>query len=414
MTGNSLSKGLLKIGNLIKNLVDDKEDVLALEPDIMSDGKITRILSKFVVAPNVIMDNDLKYVEPSNLSKVIKAEMDLFTAVYVNAFQVLLTVYDLEPKVVIDKLSNADRADSLKDIKRVRDLINGSESFDFVEDALFNTDGILPIAGVEARNRRNRRYNRKPNRANVKTTVINKIKTSKSDDDNKDKKKTDERTAEIALNKFGRDAEKFINTYNISFKVVTKKGDTKVVSFPIIVYPNLIYTDARTLIGNILDSDVDKTFLDRLDQYRAGLISFTDLIFATDLVRKYREKKIKNPNDVALYLNAMDKTTTIKEVLHNKKAFYKNFNIYIFDINKKPIIEKQIKGSLLKNKYKDTFLDKFSAFSACFVDDPQEEAIFFIDSIPGFSVVSYKMLSKEKNDEIGKLLKDLFSGRQPF
>ena len=369
MTGNALSKSLLTIGNVIKNMVNDEDDLLKLEPDVLTDGKVTRIMSKFIITPNIIIDQDLKYIDQANLTNIIKTEVNLFTGIVTNALRVLAGVYHVRPKVLINALGGQDRADKFADFNRVKDIMNGIESFDYVADALFNKDGILPIAGVEA-------------------TVSNQ--------------------------KLHKDANGFMNVYEIQIEIYVGKSGPRTITMPLIVYPNVAYTDANTLLSNMLDSDVDKGILDRIDQYRAGLVSLSDLIFATDLVKKYRDKKIKNPNDVATYLNAMDKTTTVKELLHNKKVFHKNYNIYILDVNKQATIEKQVKGSLFKNKYKDTFLNALAAFSACLVDDAQEEVVIYIDDIPGFSALSYKMLTKDKNNDITTIMKDLFNGKQPF
>lgn len=378
MTGNALSKSLLVIGNVIKNTINDEEDLLKLEPDVVTSGKITRLMSKFIMTPNIVIDKDLSYIDQSNLDKVIKTEINLFTGIVTNAFQVLASVYGAEPSVIIEKLGRDSNKDYLSDINRVRDLVDGVESFDYVADALFNTDGILPMAGIEAH---------------------------KSGSNN---------SGNVTPQKLHKDTNGFMNVFNIELNVTNVKGEQRVITIPIIIYPNIAYTDANTLLGNMLDSDVDKGFLDRVDQYRAGLVSLSDLIFATDLVKKYRDKKITNQNDVASYLNAVDKTTTVKELLHNKKSFSRNYNIYIFDINKQPLVEKQVKGSLFKNKYKDKLMDSLLAFSICFVDDAKEEMVNYVDDIPGFSALSYKMLSKDKNDDINSIMKDLFNGKQPF
>jgi len=419
MTGNALSKSLLVIGNVIKNTINDEEDLLKLEPDVVTSGKITRLMSKFIMTPNIIIDKDLSYIDQSNLDKVIKTEINLFTGIVTNAFQVLASVYGSEPSVIIEKLGRDSNKDYLSDINRVRDLIDGIESFDYVADALFNTDGILPIAGVEAtQGGRNVRRNNgkggahvhiKPN-INVKPNIN--IAANKKEGGNK--KDPINNTGDVTAQKLHKDANGFMNVYNIELNLTTAKGEQRVITIPIIIYPNITYTDANTLVGNMLDSDVDKGFLDRIDQYRAGLVSLSDIIFATDLVKKYRDKKITNQNEVASYLNAVDKTTTVKELLHNKKSFSRNYNIYIFDINKKPLVEKQVKGSLFKNRYKDKLMNSLSAFSICFVDDAKEEVVNYVDDIPGFSALSYKMLSKDKNDDVNSIMKDLFNGKQPF
>ena len=211
-----------------------------------------------------------------------------------------------------------------------------------------------------------------------------------------------------------KDAAIFITTYEVQISVTTDSGDERVIVLPVVIYPNIVYTDSSSLINNMVDSNDGKGIFERVDDYRAGAISFSDLIFATDLVKQYKDKKIKNDNDFVKYLNKVDKITGVKDLLYGHNSFHKNFNIYIFDISTKRDIEKLLKGSVFVDKYKNKLTDTLAAFSVTFVDAEAEEVIILLDSIPGFSSLNFNMLKKEKDSDMKDVMKELMKNRQPF
>ena len=379
MTGDMLTKGILTIGNIIKNVANDDKDALALEPDVESSGKITRLMSKFIIAPNVVVDENLKYMDDKYFKDLVKTELVTFTGIVTQAFSVMAEIYGVSPKAIVNKMGRGSKS-YIGDIKRVIELADGMEHFDYFSD-LMDTTSLLPA-----------------NESIVNEKISNMTHNSKMSNNNYIQK----------------DVAAFINVYELQLQFNDVNGDSKAVTIPIIIYPNITYTNANTLIANMLDSDDDKRFLTRVDEYRSGAISLSDLIFATDLVKKYKDRKIKNENDIASYLNVKDKTTAISDLLHNKNSFSKNYNIYLFDINKKATIEKQIKGSIYKEKYKDKLTTALFAFSVSFVDTEKEEVIITIDDIPGFSVLGFNMLKKEKDNDIKDVMKELMNNRQPF
>ena len=378
MSTNALSKGLLTIGNIIKNVINDEQDVLKLEPDVLTTGKITRLMSKFIISPNVVIDENLRHMDAAVLKDIVHTNLSTFTAIVTQAFRILIEVYDVDPTIVIDKMNKGKgHAD---DVTRIRDLVSGTEGFDYVADLLLNDDGILPAT----------ESNKKKGGSTGTSSIGNNAYTTK-------------------------DVGGFINTYELQFSFLDVNGNSKVMVIPIIIYPNIVFTNAQSLIGNMVDSDSGKTVIDRFHEYKSGLISFSDLILATDLVKKHREKKIKNVNDVATYLNVTDKTTTISDILHNRKHFYRNYNIYILHVDTKANIDRQVKGNIFKDKFKDMFTDAISAFAVTLVDVNQEEATLMIDDLPGFSVLNFNMLKgKAAKDDIGSIVKELVSNRQPF
>jgi len=376
MQGNSISKSLLKIGNIIANVVHDRDDFLRVNPDIESSGKITKLMSSFTYTPNIVIDNNLKYMDESKLKDLVKTELLAFSGILLQAFRVLSEIYAEHPNIIVNKMSNHQDF-NYGDIVQGQDYINGLESIDYTKD-LLEGKGPLPIT-----------YGNEDGLRNKETDVVNNTSIQK-------------------------DTSIFLTTYEVQLTVTCDDGGNRVIVIPVIIYPNIVYTDASSLLNNVLENKHGKGFLDRFTDYRAGLISLSDLIFASDLVRLYKEKKIKNENDFAKYLNKVDKVSSIKDLFYGHNSFHKNFNIYIFDIALKSAIEKTIKGSVFIDRNKNNVTDSLSAFSVTFVDTEAEEVIILLDSIPGFSTLNYNMLKKEKDSEIKDVIKELMKNRQPF
>jgi len=372
-----ISKGLLLIGNVIKNVAEGKDDFLKVNPDIESSGKITKLMSSFTYTPNIVIDNNLKYMDEGHLRDLVKTELLAFSGILLQAFRVLSEVYSDKPSVIVNKMANHGKV-QYADLVHGQGLLGASEGFDYTHD-LLNGDGPLPMPGNEAN------YGGHDKAA----TITNNTSISK-------------------------DVSIFITTYEVQISVETENGDTRLIVLPVIIYPNIIYTDVNSFLNNMIESNNGKGLFERIDDYKAGMISLGDLVFATDLVKKYKEKKIKNTNDFANYLNKIDKVSSMKDLFYGHNSFHKNFNIYILDVANKTLIEKELKGSVYVERYKNKLTDTLAAFSVTLVDSEAEEVVIFMDSIPGFTTLNFNMLKKEKETKIEDVMKELVKNKQPF
>lgn len=104
--------------NLIKN--SGKERVLR------SDGSITKFLSKFIVEPVIIISKDAKKTEVAD--KVIGLNADIFSSFYLQAFNVLSGIYDVNVNVAIDVLSSDTSTFAGAAVVRGAEYALGSES----------------------------------------------------------------------------------------------------------------------------------------------------------------------------------------------------------------------------------------------------------------------------------------------
>jgi len=135
---------------------------------------------------------------------------------------------------------------------------------------------------------------------------------------------------------------------------------------------------------------------------------------SSDLIRKYKARKLSSESDLANELNKLDKSYVIKDIIHDTAHYHKNFNIYNFDISMQTLIESNFRGSILKDKYKQKLMDEIFGFLVSFVDNEKEEVVMLLDEIPGFSVLSFDMLSKDKKSDVAELAEIFLKNQQPF
>jgi len=370
---------------------------------LILDGNMFKSLTGtargLMVRPLIVVSDKLKYMEQSKFRQVVDMNLKVFTAFYVQVFRMLAAVHGLEPTSAL-RIMNKGRAD-LTDIdlltgvrRHAKDVI-ANESATFTYDILTGEDIDIPLVpGFEA---------------NGKKEVLNRH-YSKSDVD------------DIPNNKL---EQLFVNSYDITIEFrykddkdsEEKKG---IVTIPIIIYPVIVFVEAESFIKSIIDEGLDDSFKSRWEQYKAGAINLADLVFAMDLIKKYKEKKIKNQNDIAKMIKGVNKSTLMSKLLTGEARFADKYNIYIFDRSDLAYMEEELKGKIIdgrryNEKNKEALLSKMSAFSLTLVDNEQELVIEFIKDIPGMNVLPFDLLKKSgKNDDISDMFKNLLMNKSPF
>jgi len=393
MIGKAFTKSFLILANIFKSIGDHEDkDVLKnlmKRRDLIAKGDIAKLVGNFVVTPFVFVDENLKYMDPNDFKKLVQTEIKLFIGFLSLAYRTLVELYGFQLRDVVAILNS--RSVGIDELERLRELIaEESITTDFVTDVV-KEDGDLTIA-QEAEYMRD--LIRKPLNHMQGSADYNRLK----------------------------DVSAFVNTVDLQFttygQVELPDGSRETrqltITVPLIIYPNIKFINAENFINNMLENDHDKRFLSRFWDWRAGAISLADLIFASDLVEKYRERKLSNESDIANYLNRVDKVTMVKDLINGTNSFAKNYNIYIFGQDKQALIESNIRGSLLKDRYKDKVLDKIMGFDLTFVDLEKEQVTIFIKGIPGFSVLNFKMLEKGKESDVEKVVKEFLKNSQPF
>lgn len=392
---------MLNHGNLILNMrkymnviqaIRNGGDVLKAwgGNDIKESGSLVKVNSLFLVRPLLIISKKLEYMDPKIMKGIIDAELKIFAANYIQAFKVLLDVYGEDNIDVLNVLNNHNP--NVREMVRATldKVSNAFEEIDYIHELFNDKNTALPL------------------------TVAQEASNSS-----------------IVPNNMTKFEQSFIQTYDIEITVNAKsmskatmnsdgsmskefKNNKRMLSMPLTIFPNIVFTDSNTLIDNLLSEEEDASFFNRFEAYRAGAINLSDLIFATDLVKKAKEKKIKNRNDVAKMLKGIQLYSGIDDIMNNKRSFSKNYNIYILDIDDKRKIDSILKSNVF-GAAKQKALSAMFAFSIGFVDTSKERLINIIDSIDGFSSIPFRMLKRDKeSDDISEIFKNLLVGKQPF
>lgn len=397
MAVGGLIRSFSKVIQILKDIGDGRSiRDITLDPDIAFNGKITRINSQFLITPQIFVDENLKYMDKKVFKKIVKTNTKLFTAFIINAYKILITINGYRPETVAALTRRPPNLLSGDTFRRISEITQEDSV-----SSIMSEDGELKInlefvPSMEARTAR--KYN---------PTIRERLNRNNHDDvlrfNTNVKNMRDDLKTDLD-----------IISYDLQLTLVGANRNSFTLSIPIMIMPNIKYVNAETLVSNMVDSNFGKTFIERLWDLNAGAISLADFIFASDLVRKYKNKKISNENQIANELNKLDKATMIKDVLHNQNYFSRNFNIFIFDEHIRPVIENELRGSLFKEKYKQKMLDDLMSFSASFVDTEKEQVTIFINDIPSFSVLNFNMLDSDKKSDVAELAELFLKNQQPF
>jgi len=379
MVNNNVSVNILYLKDIIKNIANGNDNWLETSIDVEARGKITRILSKFIVTPTIVVSKDLQYIDQGNLANIIKTETKIFLSVFVSTVKVMIQSLGADVQRVINTVGGTTNRITLGDVRQtvenVREL--AFEAFEMPTKDI--NEDLMPAFESEKK---------------IKLDLA-KLKA----------------THEYDLIK---DANAFINSYDITLTVIDKNGNERQVTLPFIIKPNIVFTNMKTLLENLIGSNEGASFFERLEEVLSGGISWSEFFTASDLIKKYKQKKISNENDIAKLIKSYNDAAAMKDLIHGRVHFSKNYFIYIMTMEEKALLDKLVKGNTLKDRYKDRACDELNAFSIAYVDDPNERVIILLSDIPGYSVLNYRMIKKESKNDIDEIVKALLVNKPPF
>ena len=418
-TLESVFKTVLSIKEDPKNAVKEYEKMTKQNGLIKVDGSITKLLSKYIVEPVVIVSKDARNTEVAD--KLIQLNTDIFSSFYLQAFHVLNNLYGFEAAMTINLLST-----------------DNSTAIGTIGDKAIKT-GLQWYAG----NEENRDYfsellDNKYLSLSFEASKKDKIKKLKDKLDEKRNTKIDKlQEPNMGDSKFKQQDEMDKNLYYVNHRELTitmnlnqwkstkinddTNPDTvtsmlRTVIIPITIKTHIIVTPFDNILNMLKPNDRTKTFGYRLDEWKSGAISLADLIFCGDLIKPYKKAKLKDKDGLINIIKQREESANAK-VLDNKRmiGFEKNYNMLICTADEKVLLNKHIGGSIDNERYKDELLTQAHALTVSIVDDDYERAYIMTKDIRGRSDISYKMLNKrdKNNSELGDIVKALMSNKAP-
>lgn len=339
---------------------------------IKTDGSITKLLGGYIVEPILIVSKDTMHID--ELDKMIETQVDIFSSYYMQAFHILSTVYNLPNSAIIDILGTDNGG-----LKRVIDkgakaALGTEEAVDYLGDLLSTEEIVISSEAVS------------------KVSVL----------------KDEEGTLRSML------------TRNLEITIPVTNADGSIakhtILLPITVKAHIIFTDINQILNMLKPNSIDKTFSYRLDEYKSGGISLSDLLFAGDIINEYKENKIKDKDQLLNVIAERTISANSKALSHGGVAGYeKYYNMIIVSADDKIRLDKHINGDLFKEKYKQKLLEQGKAMTITVMDEDYERAVVLTKDIRGKSDVSFKSLSKRKDSKVdlGEMMKALMSNRPP-
>jgi len=371
LAGISLALGAIKAydnGEDMKKHLNDNKNKINVA---LSGGSMIKFLNKFIVEPTAIISDSLKNEEVTE--KVLELEADMFASFYMQVFDIMTNLHGLEGTMAIDLLSTNNSI-----FKAANSYVLNHEDIeiDYVGE-LFKSDK-LPTLSTEAKDRTGR-----------STSVV----------DN-DLYKTIPGAIQREL--------------NLTLRVV-KDGNSYTITVPVLIKLNVVYTPISNIMTVLDTHSKDNDFWERVDEYRAGSITLTDLLFASDLIKKYKKNKLKDKDSLLEIIDSKRSSSNITAATSGAAGFERYYNMLIISEEDKILIEKALRGKLNKDKYKEDLLERFSSLMVTVIDRDYERVAIFIKDLHGYTDVSYKSLTKRKasTNDYSEIFKALLSGRPP-
>ena len=158
----------------------------------------------------------------------------------------------------------------------------------------------------------------------------------------------------------------------------------------------------------IATNDREKSFSSRLDEYRAGMISAGDLIFADDLVQTYKKNKLKDKDDLINYMESRATSANKRVIKAGHIGFSKYYGALLVSKNQMAIIENKLGGSITKPKYKEMLMEQTKSLLINVIDTDWERVEIHTKDLKGTSDISYKVINKKKGGTDSSDLTDIF------
>lgn len=414
-----------------------------------TDGSMTRFLSNYIVEPTAIVSQDLANEEITE--KLLEIEADIFTSFYLQVFEVLTKVNNIDAQAAIDLLStDTTPLGSLKQKTNIGGAlaVMGNEDFDYTRALTLSLD--MPKLSTEARGGNNtytykeaqdvaqRLYNQYMNQNQNRMNQQAKATSEKLFNDWKVKHKNEllnasNIEAKKAFEKFKKDNpiafkgssvdDNFLNKNipgliqrSVNLELITNVNGMKhIISIPVLIKLHIIYTPISNIITMLKPNASDKSYANRLDEYKAGAISLSDLIFAGDLIRKYKQNKLDDKDKLLNMINNRTSSAYSKGVYGKGIGFENYYNILVITESDKIIIESHLKGKLKNDKYKAKLLEEAKALMVSIVDRDYERVTILTKDIHGKSDITFKALNKKggKNDDLTDIFKSLVANKNP-
>lgn len=324
---------------------------------IETKGSITSLLSETVVVPTIYVSKELEMHQ--DIDKIINMNVDIITAMVSRAFMMLTQLKGLSCSAAFDVLNQKTiAAGMLSEVRfedRVHDAFNSSKGFTFGKEV-----------SVGLQNDNNR-----------KDTSIPAV--------------------------YSKDVDLRI----------TINGKDKSVGVPLTIKARVEFVSVREISDSLLDRSYDKSFMERLSDVKAGLISAKNLWIPTDLWEDYKNKLIKDDKDLLKRAEQKDSISAKKLLTSGTLGLNTYLGALIITADELEDIEVRVlRGKVNNEAKKDKLLTDTRSSLLNVVDTSFNKLRILTKENDGDTILDIKSLKKKSDgNDINEIFKMLIMSK---
>lgn len=381
-------------------------------------GSIMTLLEPYLIEPILFLTTTAKNNSNGKYQDAINDQIDYFTSIYCQAFKILTQVHGIDGQIAVRLLKTTGYGLSPVEygIDNVKKFLRKEIKQSF-ESAVCRAERQIR----EASRSKFLTFDSLSSREDKKEE-----KDGPKYDDNYEEQREGGAFGSFSTSKVG-DAingvgyyyqiRNFSVTVPVDMEKVDKKG-TKVsvrsVEIPITIKCNVVIVHPEQLINALTSKRDSNTLYNRILSYRAGGISFFELIFATDLISQYAESKKKDKDDIINILNSREFTSYAEAIANGKVrnlsmpvGYERFYNLFCVTEEDFKLFEIPVGGSLDKMVIREKLFSKLNAQQIMVLDTQLETAKLYLQKFPEPAYIPFSKLGKRKTDKRDDL-DDLF------
>ena len=329
--------------------------------NLSTRGSITSLLSETIIVPTIYVSRELE-MHP-DIDKIINLNVDILATMVSRAFVLLTELKGLKATTAFDVLNQKNVMSGLQS-----DLKKEDEVYDNFTKTKGFTFGKEVSAGL---------LNDNKNTATIKDQGPNFSIPS-------------------------------IYSKDIDF-VINVDGKDKSVKIAMSIKARVEFVSVKELTDALVDRSYDKSFMERLLDVKAGLISAKNLFIPTDLWEEYKKQLIKDDKDFLKRAEQKDNTSVSKLVTSGVQGFNTYLGSLIVTADELEDIEvKVLRGKVNNEAKKDKLLTDTRSSLLNVVDTSYNKLRILTKDNDGDTILGLNSIKKKSDgNDIAELFKML-------
>lgn len=333
-----------------------------------TQGSITKLIAETIIAPRIIISESLK--TNKDIDKIINLNIDIISGMISKAFFLLTELKGMTPNTAFDVLKT--------DKKTVSGLqsLYGYQDTDNLTKLMRSSKGLTFGKSLTVR----MLANDEPAKANKKDEITS---------------------------LYSKDID-------LKLTIKTKDGSTKSLTIPIIVKAHISYNSISRIKEDLIDKKFEKDMEERLIEANAGMISWKNFWLPFDMLKEYREKKIKDVDSLLAYTEERGRLSLNKLASSGMQSLGTYLGSLIVSYSDMEDIENNVlRGSINKDNKRELLFNNSKVSLLNIVDPDFEKLTIITKDIEGQSLMDLKSLKKNNGgNEVNDLFKDLLMNRR--